>query len=145
MPDSAPATAKGPPSRGLRLALWIVQLILAAAFLMAGFMKATQPVDQLAAAMGWPGDIPPLLLRFIGLAEFAAALGLVLPAATRIRPVLTPLAASGLVVIMVLAFLFHIPRGEYSSLPLNAAFGVLAAFVAWGRFFRAPIPARVRP
>jgi len=143
MSDPAAATTE-PPSRGLRFALWIVQIILASAFLMAGFMRATQPVDQLAAAMGWPGDIPPPLLRFIGLAEFAAALGLVLPAATRIRPFLTPLAASGLVVIMVLAFIFHIPRGEYSALPLNAAFGVLAAFVAWGRFFKAPINERVR-
>jgi putative oxidoreductase len=73
------------------------------------------------------------LLRFIGVAELAGGLGLILPAATRIRPMLTPLAALGLATIMTLAFVFHIQRGEWDALPVNAVLGALAAFVAWGR------------
>ncbi len=143
MPRPNPS-ARPRPNRGWYLSLWGVQVILAAAFGMAGFAKLFQPQAQLAAQMGWPGDVPWLLLRFIGLAELTAAVGLILPAATRIRPILTPLAATGLLAIMVLAFLFHLPRGEYAALPLNAAFGALAAFVAWGRFFKAPIRGRPR-
>ena len=89
--------------------------------------------------MGWPGDLPPALVRFIGASELAGALGLVLPSATRIRPLLTPLAAMGLVIVMLLAALFHISRGEWLALPINAVLGGLAAFVAWGRLRKAPI------
>jgi putative oxidoreductase len=142
MRSGKPEKDRTRPHRGWYVSLWVVQVILAAAFLMAGFMKLTRPVEQLAAEMVWPGDIPWWLLRFIGLAELSASIGLILPALTRIRPILTPLAATGLTVIMVLAFVFHIPRGEYGALPINAAFGVLAAFVAYGRFFKAPIRPR---
>ena len=120
-----------------------MQLLLAAAFGMAGVMKSTMPMADLTAAMGWPGDVPPTLVRFIGASELAGALGLVLPSATRIRPLLTPLAAIGLVIVMVLAALFHVSRGEAFALPVNIVLGGLAAFVAWGRLRRAPIFPRV--
>jgi putative oxidoreductase len=123
-------------------ALWIVQVLLAASFGFAGGMKTTLPIAELAEQMGWPGDIPPALVRFIGAAQFAAAIGLILPAATRIRPILTPLAAAGLLTIMALAAGFHLFRGELGALPINFALGALAAFVAWGRFRRVPIPER---
>jgi len=82
------------------------------------------------------------LVRFIGVAEVAGAIGLILPAATRIKPVLTPLAAVGILVIMVLATGFHIYKGEFHALPVTLLLGAMATFVAWGRFRKAPIPAR---
>ncbi len=135
-PSRAPTV---PGSIAINVTLWIAQLLLAVAFGMAGIMKSTQPIPDLAAAMGWPGDLPAVVVRFIGASELAGALGLVLPSATRIRPLLTPLAAIGLVLVMLLAALFHISRGEWSALPINVVLGGLAAFVAWGRLRKAPI------
>jgi putative oxidoreductase len=137
-----PSASAGRNPRLWNVSLWIVQLLLAAAFGMAGFLKLTMPIPELAQTMVWPGDIPAALVRFIGMAESAGALGLVLPAATRIRPVLTPLAGAGLATIMVLAAVFHVFRGELESLPINLTLGALAAFVAWGRLRKAPIRPR---
>ena len=144
---SAPAVGprSAPPQSAPKvwnISLWVVQIILAISFGMAGFMKSTQPIAELAEKMVWPGAVPPALVHFIGLSELAAGIGLILPAATRIKPVLTPLAAVGLVVIMVFAAIFHVTRGEFGSLPVNFVYGALAAFVAWGRFRKAPIPPR---
>jgi putative oxidoreductase len=119
-----------------------VQVLLGAAFMVGGLMKAIMPIADLAQNAAWTADVPLALLRFIGVAELAGGLGLILPAATRIRPMLTPLAALGLATIMTLAFVFHIQRGEWDALPVNAVLGVLAAFVAWGRWRKAPIAAR---
>lgn len=126
----------------MNITLWIVQVILAAMFGLAGVMKTTTPIDQLAAQMVWPGAIPPMLVRFIGAAELTAAIGLILPSLMRIRPVLTPLAATGVVTIMALAIPFHISRGELQALAVNVPLGAMAAFVAWGRFRKAPIAPR---
>jgi putative oxidoreductase len=130
------------PSKTLHIALWVAQVLLAAAFGMGGVMKSTQPIAELAAKLVWPGVVPEALVRFIGISELAAAIGLVLPAATRIRPGLTPLAALGLIVVMTLAAGFHVLRGEFTALPINFGFAALAGFVAWGRGRRAPIAAR---
>ncbi len=81
-------------------------------------------------------------MRFIGAAELAGAIGLILPAATRILPKLTALAATGLVLVMILASGYHFLHGEAARTPVNFLLGGLAAFVAWGRFGRAPILAR---
>jgi putative oxidoreductase len=144
---SAPAVAprSAPPEsapKAWNITLWVAQVLLAVAFGMAGFMKTTLPIAELTERMVWPGAVPPALVRFIGVSEFAAALGLILPAATRIKPVLTPLAGVGLVIVMVLASIFHAMRGEFGALPINFALGALAAFVAWGRFRKAPIAPR---
>jgi uncharacterized membrane protein YphA (DoxX/SURF4 family) len=138
----APASAP-PASRAWNAGLWVPQLLLAAMFGMAGAMKLTQPLEALAASgLVWVNDVPALLVRFIGLSELLGAIGLVLPAATRIQPRLTPLAAIGLVAVMVLASLFHASRGEWGALPINLVLGSLAALVAWGRSRKAPIAAR---
>lgn len=129
-------------SKALHVTLWVTQGLLAVAFGMAGVMKTTMPIADLARQMGWPGVLPAGLVRFIGLSELAGAIGLILPAATRIRPSLTALAGLGLALVMVLAALFHISRGEVQALPINLTLGALAAFVAWGRFRKAPIAAR---
>lgn len=114
--------------------LWILQAVLAAMFAMAGVMKSTQPKDKLVEKLPWVADFSPATVRFIGIVEFAAALGLILPAATDIAPVLTPLAATGLVVVMILAAITHTRRKEPSAIAFNAVLLALAAVVAWGRF-----------
>ena len=97
-------------------------------------MKSTQPVDALVqAGIAWASQVPLPLVRFIGISELLGAIGLILPAATKIKPTLTPLAALGLLTIMILAMAFHLSRGEAQALPINMVLGGLAAFVAWGR------------
>jgi uncharacterized membrane protein YphA (DoxX/SURF4 family) len=120
--------------------LWVVQIRLACAFGIAGFMKSTQPVDALVQnGIAWASQMPLAMVRFIGISELLGAIGLILPAATRIKPSLTPLAALGLLTIMILAMAFHISRGEVQATPVNIVLGGLAAFVAWGRTKKAPI------
>ena len=127
----------------MKIGLWIVQVLLALAFLGAGFMKLTAPIDELVAnGMLFAGDIPVFAVRFAGLAELLGAIGLILPAATRTLPVLTPAAASGLVTVMVLAVALHISRGGLPMIAPNIVLGSLAAFVAWGRFKKLPIEPR---
>ena len=86
--------------------------------------------------------MPEGLVRFIGVAELAGALGLLLPALTRRKPVLTAWAATGLLVMMALALVVHIARGEPQALPVNFVLGGVAAFIAWGRFRGARIAPR---
>src|ERR1044072_64011 len=106
--------------REMKVLLWVLQGLLAAMFAMAGVMKATQPIDKLAGTLPYAKDLAPGTVRLIGAVERAAALVLLPPAATGIAVVLTPLAAVGLAVVMVLAGAFHIRRGEYSAIGLNA-------------------------
>ncbi|HYC31232.1 MAG TPA: DoxX family protein [Gemmatimonadales bacterium] len=141
MPALAPMAAAR-RSRALHISLWIVQVLLAAAFLMAGTMKLSQPIDALAPQMPWVTAVPAALVRFIGAAELAGALGLLLPSLTRLQPRLTALAALGLVAVMVLASAFHLSRGEGAMVPMNLVLAALAAFVAWGRGKAAPITPR---
>jgi len=138
--DEHPAA---PPKRALHISLWIAQAVLALAFGMAGIMKATMPIAELAAKLPWTPDVPLALVRLIGTAELLGAVGLILPAATRIRPGLTALAAAGLVMVMALALSFHAMRGELAqAAPINLVLGGLAAFVAWGRFRNDPLRGR---
>ena len=130
--------------RGIRIALWTAQVLLAAVFTMTGAMKVFLSSAEIVKAIPDFARMPLGLIRFIGIAELAGAIGLVLPAFTRIAPSLTPLAASGLTVVMILAALFHISRGELGPLGVVIALGALAAFVAWGRYKRAPIAPRTR-
>lgn len=130
------------PSRALHIGLWVVQVLLGLAFTMAGIMKATQPLEALGAGMPWVSRVPGALVRFIGVSELLGGLGLILPSATRILPVLTPAAAGGLVVVMILAAGHHAMYGEWAAIPINVVMGGLAAFVLWGRLRAAPIAPR---
>lgn len=114
--------------------LWILQGLLAAMFLMAGVMKATQPKEKIAEKLPWAEDYSAGTVRFIGIVELLAAVGLILPAALGILPFLTPLAATGLAVVMVLAMNTHRRRNEPGAIAFNAAILVVAVVVAWGRF-----------
>ena len=130
------------PSKALHVGLWVVQGLLGAMFLAVGAMKATQPIAVLVDTLGWPAAVPPALVRVIGVAEFLGGLGLILPAATRVKPMLTPLAAVGLATVLLFATMFHISRGELGALPLPLVLGAVAAFIAWGRAAKAPISPR---
>ncbi|MBB4636033.1 DoxX family protein [Longimicrobium terrae] len=129
-------------SRALHVTLWIVQVLLAVFFLMAGANHGLKPIAEAAQSSPWITGVPVWLARFIGFAELAGAVGLVLPAATRVMPWLTPLAAAGLAVIMALAVPFHVTRGEAGVIAFNIIPALLAAFVAWGRTTRVPIAPR---
>lgn len=123
----------------MNTALWIVQILLALAFGMAGIMKATQPKEKLAQQMKWVEDFAPNTVKGIGTLELLAAIGLVLPALTGILPILTPLAAVGLVLTMIGAALTHLRRKETPMIAINAVLLALAAFVAYGRFVLVPL------
>lgn len=118
----------------MNFTLWIVQILLAAMFLAVGAMKASQPVPKLGKSMPWVTHFPLSVVRFVGVAELLGAVGLILPAATGIAPVLTPLAATGLAVVMVLAAIYHFRQKEFSGIGINAVLFALAVFVAAGRF-----------
>jgi hypothetical protein len=109
---------------------------------MAGVGHGLMPIEQAAKNSPWITGIPVALARFIGYSELAAGFGLILPAATRILPWLTPLAASGLAIIMILAIPFHIMRGESNVIGMHFIVASLSLFVAWGRFRKAPIAPR---
>jgi len=118
----------------MNIALWIIAAVLAAAFAAAGFMKATTPKEKLAQNMGWVEDFSAGTVKLIGVVEILGAVGLVLPAALDIAPVLTPLAASGLALTMVLAAVVHARRKELPLIGVNVVLGALALFVAVLRF-----------
>ncbi|MBN8590239.1 MAG: DoxX family protein [Anaerolineae bacterium] len=121
------------------VALWVIQVLLALVFVMAGVMKLTQPKEKIAAQMPWANDFSQNNIRLIGLVEVLGAIGLILPSLTRILPVLTPLAALGLVVTMVGAILTHLRRKETPMIVVNVVLLVLAAVVVYGRFVAVPL------
>ncbi|GHH28224.1 DoxX family protein [Lentzea cavernae] len=120
----------------MNIALWVVQGLLAAVYLAAGLMKLVRPREQMVASgsFDWAKDMSDAAVKGIGAVEVLGALGLVLPWLTGIAPVLTPIAAVGLVVVQVLAARVHLKLGETKSLPVNVVLLLLAAFVAIGRF-----------
>ncbi len=123
--------------------LWAVQVLLALLFLFAGGTKLVLPPEVLAA-MGSPNQIqlPGWLVRFVGVVEVLGALGLLLPGLLRIKPGLTPLAAAGLVIIMIGATALTMAADGVASALVPLVVGLLAAFVAYGRWRLAPHPAR---
>jgi uncharacterized membrane protein YphA (DoxX/SURF4 family) len=118
----------------MNVVLWIIQCVLAAMFLLAGFLKATQPREKLLASLPWVEDFSTRTVRLIGIVEILAAVGLILPAATGVAVILTPLAASGLAVLMVAAIATHLRRHETGAAVFNLVILVGAVLVAWGRF-----------
>ena len=136
---AGPSRESPPAGKALKITLWVVQVLLAAFFLLAGHNHGIKPLSEAAKVAPWISGTSPGLVRFIGFAELAGAVGIVLPAATRIAPSLTPLAALGLGTIMALAIPFHVMRGESKVIGLHIIVVALAIFVAWGRFRRAPI------
>jgi uncharacterized membrane protein len=115
--------------------LWIIQGLLAAMFITAGVMKSTQPKEKLVKQLPWVADFSKSTVRFIGLSELLGGIGLIVPWLTGIAPILTPISAIGICVIMVLASnIVHLKKNEYKEIAFNVILFLLAAFVAYGRF-----------
>lgn len=114
----------------MNAALWIVQALLALLFLWAGGIKLILPLEELKG----PVELPGLFLRFIGVCEVLGALGLILPGLLRVRPGLTPLAAAGLLIIMIGATMVTVAGGDFGMLALPLITGLLLAFVAYSRW-----------
>lgn len=129
------------PARALNIALWILQLVLAVAFLLHGWLMVAPPAEMVAminAQLGAGFRI------FIGVAELLAVAGLILPGVTRILPILTAAAAAGLMFVMASATVFHVFRGEGESVITTAVLFVLVTVVAYTRWKVAPIAPRKR-
>jgi uncharacterized membrane protein YphA (DoxX/SURF4 family) len=119
----------------MNLALWIVAIVLAVVFTGSGLLKQLVPKDKLVTAgQGWAQDYSQTNIRLIGLAEILGAIGLVLPPMVHIAPILVPLAAVGLVLVMLGAAVVHARRNEPMNVAVNLVLIALAIFVAWGRF-----------
>lgn len=116
----------------MNIALWILQALLAALFLFAGGTKLIMPIEEMTKQMQVP--MPGWFLRFIGVAELLGGIGLVLPWLTRIQPKLTPLAAAGLVIIMIGATVLTLMTGEIAMALMPLVVGILCAFVAYRRW-----------
>ena len=116
--------------------LWAIQVLLAGLFIFAGGFKLLTPIEEMIKQM--PVAMSGAFLQFIGVCEILGGLGLLLPGLLRIKPGLTPLAAAGLVVIMIGAVVVSLPMGLVMAL-LPFVTGLLAAFVAYGRWRLAPL------
>jgi uncharacterized membrane protein YphA (DoxX/SURF4 family) len=119
----------------MNIALWIVQIVLAVVFILHGLQMISPPASLAERpAMSYIFAISPGWRRLLGVLEILAGVGLVLPWLLNILPWLTPLAALGLVLVMIGAIVMHIPRREYPNIVFNLVLLILAAFVAYGRF-----------
>ena len=123
----------------MNIVLWIIQVLLALLFLFAGGMKLVIAPEVLQS-MGSPNQIvlPGLFVRFIGVCEVLGGLGLILPGLLRMRPGLTPLAAAGLVILMIGATVLSFAADGIAAALVPFVTGILAAFVAYGRWRLAP-------
>jgi len=135
-------------AKSFNVLLWILQVVWGVFFSFTGFGKilAYDPAvwSHMLHNVAWFSAVPQGLFVFIGACEFLGGIGLILPAMTGVKPKLTPYAAIGLTLVMILAALFHIARGEYNFfLPLNLVLGGVAAFIAYGRLMALPIAARL--
>jgi uncharacterized membrane protein YphA (DoxX/SURF4 family) len=120
----------------MKIALWIAQGLLAAIFLFAGGVKLIMPIEEMLKQMPLP--LPGWFVRFTGIVEVLGALGLILPWLLRIRPGLTPLAAAGLVIVMIGATAYNLAAGDVASALITLVVGLLCAFVAYGRWRLTP-------
>ncbi|GAA2734007.1 DoxX family protein [Pedococcus aerophilus] len=119
--------------------VWVLQVLLALVFLLTGVLKLVQPREKLREQMRWVDGFSQEAIRGIGAAEVAGALGLVLPGWLDVLTWLTPLAAAGLVLVMIGAIATHLRLKEWPMVAGNAVLAVLALVVAWARFGSYPL------
>jgi putative oxidoreductase len=122
----------------MNIVLWVLQVLLGLYFLFIGVMHFVIP-PGLPAMMAWMYELSPTLHTVSGIAEILGGLGLILPSVTKIQPRLTPLAGTGLILVMIGALIWHVQRGEMANLGINIGNIVMLAFVAYGRWKLAPI------
>ena len=113
---------------------WVIQGIVAAMFAMAGIMKSTQTKEKLEPKVPWVKDFALGTVRLIGISELLGAVGLIVPQLTGIVPILTPVAASCLVLVMVMAMVYHFRKQEFKEMAFNATLLILSAAIAYYRF-----------
>jgi uncharacterized membrane protein YphA (DoxX/SURF4 family) len=123
----------------MNIALWIIQALLAALFLFAGGMKLVMPIEEMMKQIPLP--LPGWFVRFTGVVEVLGGIGLILPWRLRIKPGLTPLAAAGLVIVMIGATVYTLAAGQIASAVMPIMVGILAGFVAYGRWKLTPLRA----
>ncbi len=123
----------------MNIVLWVVQVLLALAFIAAGSLKASQSAEKLKKNMGWVEDVNPGSVKLIGILEILGGLGLILPAVTHILPWLTPVAAIGLAIIMVGAVVIHLRRNEMAVLGAPVVLLILSLLIVYGRFALIPL------
>ncbi len=119
--------------KNLNTLLWMMQGFLFLAFGAAGLMKLTMPIDKLSALLTWPGAVPEFLVRGVGAAELAGAMGVFLPAIMRMQAWITPYAAMGLATAMICAVGYHLMLFEGKMLVPSMVLGIVAGYVAYGR------------
>src|SRR6187200_2895774 len=117
----------------MNTSLWIVQAILGAMMITIGIVKTFQPTEKLSK-LSWTTHSSEGFVRFVGVSELLIGVGLILPQLTGILPLLTPIAAGSLALIMILAIAEHFRHGETHDIPKNVIILLLAIFVAAGRF-----------
>jgi uncharacterized membrane protein len=117
----------------MNIALWIVQGLLGAMFMFAGLSKLFQPKEKLKDRMPWVNDFSAGTVKFVGMSEMLGGIGLVVPWATHIVPVLTPIAGIGLAIIMILAGIYHLGKDEYRGVIICSVLLLLNVFIAYGR------------
>lgn len=127
----------------MNIILWFFQVLLAALFSIAGYMKAFLSLNILSHSLPWISALPVEVIRFIGVCELLGALGLLLPPLIGIFPKLTIIAALCLALVMFNASVFHAFRGEFSAIILNTAIFAIAVFVAYGRWKLVPIKEKI--
>lgn len=131
-----------PVSRPLHIGLWVVQVLFGLLSMFSGANKLATPIDELVKmGMTWAPEYGEGFVRFLGVCLVAGGLGLILPAATRVLPWLTPLAGAMLSLYFVLATGFHVMRGDGVT-PVTIIFAAVYGFIAYGRFKLAPIAAK---
>jgi putative oxidoreductase len=121
--------------------VWVLQIVLGVYFVAIGVMHFVVP-EGLPDQMGWMYDLPAWLHYASGTAEILGGLGLILPGLTRIRPQLTPVAAAGLIIVMVIAAMWHVPRGEVQNVLANVVLVAILAFVGYVRWRKLPLRER---
>jgi uncharacterized membrane protein YphA (DoxX/SURF4 family) len=123
----------------MKIVLWVVSVLVAVVFLLIGGLKLVTSAADLSASS--PG-VPVALLRIAGVTEVLGALGLILPAATRILPILTPVAATGLALQMIGAVITNVAVGAYTAIPMAVVLMLVSAWIAWLRFGRYTVQPR---
>ncbi|MFD8779488.1 DoxX family protein [Streptomyces sp. NPDC059916] len=118
----------------MNIVLWITAGLLAASFLFSGVFKLAPSREKYVAAQDWAEDAPRWAPHAIGALEVLGAIGVVLPAMVNVAPILVPLAATGLALVMAGAVVMHLRRSEFPALAPSGVLLILAAVVAWGRF-----------
>jgi hypothetical protein len=142
MSNATPSSEGSKRSAAISASLWLTQALLCLLFVGTGLWKLLTPIPKLAAMIPWAGQVPQGFLQATAIIDLCGGLGILLPALTRIKPSLTPLAALSCAALQLCAIVFHVSRGEIANTPFNFLLVGLSLFVFWGRRFKVAIVAK---